>query len=158
MFDYICVMDTGGWAGEVFLWELGLEMQWKLRSEVDDCCRQLAADWWEHSYQSAAAAVPDWKTLTRGCTHHFSNIPPVTLNSDLWPRPVNFIYIKSRWITSSKVFHFYPCNAVAMALCLFVISQYCVETAEWIKLVFGVQATFDLSYIYFSREFGYLQK
>jgi len=36
--------------------------------------------------------------------------------------------------------------AVSLCLCIcpFVTSQYCIKTAKWIKLVFGIQASFNL--------------
>jgi len=48
-------------------------------------------------------------------------------------------------------------RVIAMALCLSVTSRSFIETAKRIALVFGVGASFDLSYTV-AREFGYLQK
>ena len=35
---------------------------------------------------------------------------------------------------------------VCLSVCLSVTSRYCIETAEWIELVFGTHASIDLSY------------
>ena len=55
----------------------------------------------------------------------------------------------------------YASAVLAMSLCppvcLSVTSQYCVETAERIKLIFGADAALGLSYTVFKGEFGYLQ-
>ena len=49
------------------------------------------------------------------------------------------------------------CLSVRLSVCLSVTSQYCVETAERIELVFGADAALGLSYTVLKGEFGYLQ-
>jgi len=38
---------------------------------------------------------------------------------------------------------------VCLSVCMSVTSRYCIETAEWIELVFGTHASIDLSYAVF---------
>jgi len=46
--------------------------------------------------------------------------------------------------------------AVAMSVCLYVTSWYCIETTGRIELVFGTEASFQLSHTVI-RKFGHLQ-
>jgi len=46
---------------------------------------------------------------------------------------------------------------IAQSLCMSVTSQHCIESAAGIKLVFGMEASFDLSCTVI-RKFRYLQK
>jgi len=39
--------------------------------------------------------------------------------------------------------------SMRVSVCLSVTSRYCIETAEWIELVFGTHASIDLSYAVF---------
>ena len=50
------------------------------------------------------------------------------------------------------------CAVYAVVVCPSVTSQYCIEAAGRIELVFGMGASFHLSHTVFIRKFGYLQK
>jgi len=44
-----------------------------------------------------------------------------------------------------------------VSVCLSVIGWYCIETAEWVELVFGTQSAFGIFLHCVLSEFGYLQ-
>jgi len=91
-----------------------------------------------------------WNTW-RSSWRRVSHFCLATLSHELSSTRLSFLLVRRRVLLlvhfyASMVFAVIVCPSVYLSLHLSITNWYCIETTGWIELVFGIEASFDLSH------------